>query len=55
VLAPGLEICFRSSAPFAGVFDLDALGAAARRRPPRSAHVAALLLSAAHQKVVEQL
>jgi hypothetical protein len=40
VLAPIFKLCFRSSEPFAGVPDLDASGAAARRRPPPSARVA---------------
>jgi cold shock protein len=39
-VAPVFKLCFPSSAPFAGVFDLDASSAAARRRPLRSARVA---------------
>src|SRR5215216_3089132 len=37
---PDLQLCFHSSDPFIGVFDLGAPGAAAHRRPPRSARVA---------------
>jgi hypothetical protein len=32
--APIFKLCFRSSAPFAGVLDPGASSAAARRRPP---------------------
>jgi hypothetical protein len=39
-VTPVFKLCFRSSQPFVGVCDLGGSGAAARRRPPRSARVA---------------
>src|SRR4029450_7568335 len=38
--APIFKLCSRSSAPLIGVWDLGAIGVAARHRPPRSARVA---------------
>src|SRR5829696_1719736 len=44
---PVFKLCFRSSAPFVGVYSLGALGVAARRRPGRSARVAVAVAVAA--------